>query len=263
MLSKIFSCKWFTSKLFILLPSSFSITKVRLTHISQALVVFFLQTVKTSQGCCKLVRVAWQRGRIWGCSEDIAAFCDLHFTLLEIELQSFWSESNSVLVFFFFPHLQGAPPIPLPILLKLPTLGHPSTFQKCTHSCDWHLSLYSPAFQEEFVLNRVATAISNCRSAEHPAGDWKLHSNTEQLWKHTANLLQSKSSRAACLPAWGGCSERAGGAAFFFPSFPLIPRRKVCFNSRETKLLCCCLSVDKPLVRSARLETVPVLRQGI
>lgn len=143
MLNKIFSCKWFTSKLFILLPSSFSITKVRLSHISQILVAVFLQTVKIPQGCCKLVRVAQQKGRIWGCFEDIAAFSDMNFTLLEIQLQSFWSESNPGLVFLFFPHLQGATPAPLLVLLKLPTQRHPITFQKYPRLCLAFVSLQS------------------------------------------------------------------------------------------------------------------------
>lgn len=253
MLNKIFSCKWFTSKLFILLPSSFSITKVRLSHISQVLVAVFLQTVKIPQGCCKLVRVAQQRGRIWACFEDIAAFSDMNFTLLEIQPQSFWSESNPVLVFLFFPHLQGATPTPLLVLLKLPTQRHPSTFRN-THGYAWHLFLYNPAFQEELVLNPVATAISGCRSAEHPAGGWKYtatsgcHGSTQQTYRSQNPSEQPASQHEA---------------AFLLPSFPLISRRKVCFHSRETKLLCCCLSVDKLLVCSATRETASVLQQAI
>lgn len=101
---------------------SFSTTNGSRAHVSRALLAGFLQTAKTAQGCCKPVSVAQQRGRIWA-----AALADLNFALLEIQSQSFSRESNSVCL--FFPHLQGALPNRLLVLLKFPA-HQPSTFQK-------------------------------------------------------------------------------------------------------------------------------------
>lgn len=80
------------------------------------------------------------------------------------------------------------------------------------------------------------TATSGCRGS------------TQQTY-HSQNLSEQPASQHE--------------ATFLLHSFPLISRRKVCFHSRETKLLCRCLRVDKLLVCSATLETASVLQQAI